>query len=140
MADTLYNQFVEFMGDNTIDMDGDTFKAALIKNTHTPDAADTDFADISGDELAAGSGYTAGGEDLTSVTWSESGGVVTFDADDVLWASITFTGIRYLAIYSDTAGNDELVCLLDFGEDKAATAEPFQVVFNASGILTFTKA
>jgi len=140
MADVLYNQFVEFMGDGSIDLDNDQFKAALIKNTHTPDATDTDFTDISGDELAAGSGYSAGGEILASVTWVESSGVITFDADDPLWASITFTGIRYLAIYDDTHASDLLVCLLDFGEDKSATAEPFQVVFNSNGIITFTKA
>ena len=137
MANLIYNSFKEYMGDNTIDMDGDTFKIALLTSSHTPDATDSTYADVSGDEVS-GTGYTAGGATLTA-TWTRSGGTTTFDADNVTWSSSTITA-QYAVIYSDTPTSpaDPLVCLLDFSEDKSSSNGDFTVNFNASGIISLS--
>ena len=136
MADLIFNKFLEYMADGTIDMDNDTFKCALFTNEALPAATVETFGSLLGSKTeVSGSGYTASGEALTSVTWAESGGTVTFDADDVAWTSATFDA-RYAVIYSDSAANDALVCLIDFGSEKSVSGGTFTIQFNASGIIT----
>jgi hypothetical protein len=130
--------FLELMGDNSIDMDGDTFKIALL-NAYTFDAAHDEWADVSAAELATGNGYTSPGQNLASVTWGQTGGTVVFDAANVTWtASGGSIGPSTDAeIYSDTSVNDKLVCNIDFGaSESAGDGSNFQINFNASGIFT----
>ena len=84
---TFYDHFLESIGDGALDMDNDTFKLALLDNTHVFDATDTVFADVSADEIAAGNGYTAGGNTLTTVTYAQTAGVVKFDSDDIIFTA-----------------------------------------------------
>jgi hypothetical protein len=143
MADFVFNKCKEYMSDGTIDMDrttSDSFKIALYTDASLPAATITNKAtlDASYTEVASGSGYTTGGESLTSITWSESAGTVTWDADNVQWTSATFTA-RYAIIYADyvtTPVADPLMILLDFGSNQSVINGTFTVPFNASGILT----
>ena len=132
MADIIYNNFIDHLGEKLYDMPNDTFKIVLLDDGHTPSAAHVDYDDISGDELSNGNGYTTGGATLTSVTWTASGGTNTFDAADAQWEDANFTS-RYAVIYN-TSVSDELVCLIDFTENKQASGITFKVRFNASGI------
>ena len=139
MADIIYNSFRKYMADGTIDMDSDTFKIALLTSSYTPNAAHTIFGDVSGNEIT-GTGYTAGGATLASVTWTYSGGTATFDAADVSWSGATFT-CRYAVIYKSGTANaiaNPLVKLFDFTSDKSCSNGPFSITFNASGILTLS--
>ena len=77
-----YNQFLLQLGDGTLDLDSHTFKAALMSPSFSFNATNTVWADVSSTEIAAGNGYTSGGKALTSVTYTQSLGVVTFDFDD----------------------------------------------------------
>jgi hypothetical protein len=112
-----YNKAKEYAGDGTIDFDGDTFKAQLHSSTYTPALTHSVRADLT-NELATANGYTAGGVTLTSVTWTESAGTVTFDSANYAWTaaggSIT---ARYTVVYDDTpaAPLDPLIayCLMD---------------------------
>ena len=70
MADDIYPSFKEYLGDGTIDLDGDTFKIMLLSGTYTYDAAHAVKSDIT-DEIS-GTGYSAGGATLASVTWTRS--------------------------------------------------------------------
>jgi hypothetical protein len=135
MASFIYDSFKEYMADGTVDMDGDTFKIALLDGTHTPATTHTQFSNISGDELPDGNGYAVGGQTLSNVTWSRSGGTVTFDAEDPVWSSATFDS-AYAVIYDDTTANDVLVCLIDFGGTKSVSNGTFTVHFHADGIFT----
>ena len=132
MADIIYNDFIDDEGKELHDMSNDTFKIALLDDGHTPSAAHSTYADISGDELSNGNGYTTGGLTLTNVTWTETGGTATFDADDAQWPGANFTS-RYGAIYN-TSSADRLVCLIDFTENKQASAITFEIRFHADGI------
>lgn len=138
MADLIYTSFKKRIGDGTFDMDADTFKCALFTSAHTPDAAHTVFADLTGE--VSGTGYTTGGTTLTDVIWATSGATAVFDADDPTWSDAVITA-RYAVIYKSGTANDltnPLVCLLDFGEDKGVTGGTFTVNFNDSGILVLS--
>ncbi len=137
MADIIYNNFIDHLGEKLYDMPNDTFKILLLDDGHTPSAAHVDYADVIADELSNGNGYTTGGETLASVTWTETGGVATFDAANVQWAGANFTS-RYGVIYNDTV-SDELACLIDFTENKQAGNITFEVRFDASGIFTLAQ-
>lgn len=139
---SFYNQFIEYMGDNTIDMDGDTFKLEL-HNAYTFVATHDARADVTGTVLSTANGYTNPGQDLTTPTWVEASGTLTFDAADVTWtASGGAIGPATDAIlYSDTATTpaDALVCDVDFGaSETAGDGTDFKVTWNASGIFTIS--
>lgn len=134
-----YNKMVEYLGDNTIDMDDDTFKGELYNSTHTFTAADTQRSDIVANALATNFGYTNPGQDLTTPTWVEATGTVTFDAADQVWTASggSIGPARHMVIYSDTASApvDALMLNIDFGQDETAgDGTDFRVNFNASGI------
>jgi len=143
MADGIFNKFKEWMGDNTIDMDGDTFKCALFTDASLPALTYQSYnvggasVSLTNDktEVSSGSGYTTGGVSM-STTWVESTGTVTFDSSpNAIWSSATFTA-RWAAIYSDSDANKGLVALIDFGASKSVTAGTFTIQWHASGIFT----
>jgi hypothetical protein len=113
---------------------GDTFKIALGKATAsitgTYDAATTSYTDLTGDsdELPNGSGYTTGGEALTSITPVADGTVAVCDFDNVTWTSATFTTSGAI-IYNDSASGDPACAVLDFGGDQQVTSGDFSIQF-----------
>jgi len=138
-----FESFAEAVADGTIDLDTDTLKVALFTSTFTPNAAtQAQFSTLT-NEVAAGAGYTAGGQALAGVTFSQTGGVATLDATDVVWTAaggdIT---ARYAVIYSDTATGNDLIgyFLLDAtpADVTATDGNTLTIQWNASGILTIT--
>lgn len=139
MSDIIYDSFMDKLALGEHDLESDTIKIALMKNTHTPSSDDDVWADVSGDENPAGSGYTAGGETLANVATTESGTTIIIDADDPVWTALTATNLRYAIIYNDTHANDALICLIDFGENKSPSGENFQIQFASGGIFTIAQ-
>ena len=135
----IYGPFIDHLAQKRVDLDTDTIKAALVTSAYTPNQDTHDFFnDITGE--ASGTGYTAGGVTLGSVTWTYDSASNTwkFDAADVSWSTATVTA-RYLVIYDATPGTaatNPLICYVDFGADVSATAGTFQVVFDTAGIFT----
>jgi|TARA_A100000172_G_scaffold71860_1_gene52728 hypothetical protein len=87
----------------------------------------------------SGTGYSAGGNFLTSITPSNpgSGTTATTSFSNLVFPTVTITNARGAVIYNTTASN-KAVCVLDFGADKAATAGDFTIVFptnNASNAI-----
>jgi hypothetical protein len=134
MANFIYDNFGQKVGNKEIDLDNDVLKVCLLTSTHTPDQTHEFYGDL--DNEVVGDGYTIGGETLTTVSWTTSAGVATSDADDPTWTTATFTA-RYAVIYDDTVASDPLICLYDFGEDKTVNYGTFTLYFNANGILRF---
>jgi len=140
---TFYESFNEYKSDGSIDLDTDTFKVMLVASGYTPNAGThTQKSDVT-NELPTANGYTAGGATLGSVTWTRSGGVVTFDAADTQWtASGGSITARYAVIYDDTSASGLLIAyiLLDTTPaDVTATAgNTLTLQWNASGIFTST--
>ena len=140
MASGLYGiTFLNALKDDlAIDLDdttADRFKVMLVTSSYTPDFGAHDFyADVT-NEVAAGGGYSTGGKSLASVTLTQSGGTITWDADDVTWTSSTITA-RGAVVYDDSLASDPLIAYIDFGSDKSSSAGDFVLSFNASGIFT----
>jgi len=114
----------------------DTFKCGMVTNSATPDFdLHDEWADLSAQEVS-GTGYTAGGAALTSVTLTGSSGTITFDAADVSWTTSTISSARAAVVYDDTLAGDKLIALVDFGADYSSSAGTFTITWNASGIWT----
>jgi hypothetical protein len=103
----------------------DTFKIALYDNNASFTAATTAYTAT--DEVS-GTGYSAGGQALTTVAPTSSGTTAFLDFDNETWTSSTITA-RGALIYNDTQAGDPTVAVLDFGADKTSTAGDFTVVF-----------
>lgn len=133
-----YNKFAEYFGEGVINLETDTFKLALMDTSHTFTATNTQWSDVSANELPTANGYTSPGQNLSTVSWDESGGTLTFDAADVTWsASGGSIAASDGVLYSDTATNDELCFSVDFdGLQTAGDGTDFIVAWHANGIFT----
>jgi hypothetical protein len=120
---------------------GNTFKIALGKGsatlTGTYGAATTSYSTLTGnsDEIPNGSGYTTGGNTLTSVTPVADGTTAVCDFDNTTWSSATFTTSGAI-IYNDTAAGDPACAVLSFGGDQTVTSGDFQIQFPAPASTT----
>lgn len=107
---------------NLADTGGDQFKAALYTSDATLGAATTAYT--TSNEVT-GTGYTAGGEDLTNLGVTLSGTIAFPDFDDVSWgpgASFTAAG---MLIYNSTAAGNPAVAVISFGGDQQVTDGEF---------------
>ena len=135
----LYLKFPKMVQNKEIDVDSDTLKVMLLSASYTPDQDNHDYLDdVSAYEIS-GTGYTAGGATLTTVSISLDtvNNRVTVDADDVSWTDSTITDARYAVIYDDTPATEAtkpLIGYIDFGENKSSVAAPFNLNWNAAGI------
>jgi hypothetical protein len=129
-----------------IDMDGDTFKAALYNNSITPSQtvalANTAYnVDqwATANEVYDGTNWDQGGEPLTGVTSGFSSNVYTFDAADTPQSGTTCTlaNVYGCLVYDDTV-SDYGVSFHYFGGAQSVTSGTFTIVWNASGIFTIT--
>ena len=133
MADLIFDKLAYHISVGNIDLENDSLKIALVKDTYTPDSTDEVWSDISDDECDA-TGYTAGGKAIENVAITEAAGVTTVDADDpALWASLTGTGIKYAVVY-DTTYLNTLVCLFELSQVRAPSAENLAITFHADGL------
>lgn len=103
---------------------GNTFKIALYTSSATLGASTTAY---STSNEVTGTGYTAGGETLTSVSPTTSGTTAYVDFADVTWANSTITANGAL-IYNANSSNAAVVTLA-FGSDKSSSNGDFTIVF-----------
>lgn len=103
---------------------GDTFKIALFTSTATLSASTTAYSTTN---EVSGTGYTAGGASLTSVTPTTSGTTALCDFSDVTWSTSTITANGAL-IYNSSKSNKAVV-VLAFGADKSSSAGDFTITF-----------
>lgn len=133
-----YQKFVRDLGLGVHNLDTGALKI-LLSNTAPNVSTHTVKADVT--EISAGSGYSAGGTDITGV-YAESAGVGTLTATD-----ITFTAsggaigpFRYAILYNDTPSSpaDPLIGYYDYGSSiTLADGESLTVDFGAN-VFTIT--
>lgn len=138
---TMYGNFANALGQKLIDLDSDTIKVALTTSSYTPNKDTHDFFNDVTNEVS-GTGYTAGGATLGSVTWTYNSGTDTwtFDAADTTWATSTITA-RYAVIYDSTPGTaatNPLIAYVDFVTDQTSSGAAFTLTWSGSGIFTVT--
>ena len=140
----VFEEFSLNLGDAYHDFSSHTLKLALIDNTTPPTAADTTplWGDYSGNEVS-GTGYTAGGNALTGLSWTESAGVATLD--DTVNVSWTQNGAGPTNIYWGILYNDSqttpvkpAICYIDMGGAVSLQDGDVTVTWHTSGILTVT--
>lgn len=133
-----FNSFVEALAEKKHDLGADTLKVYL--SNATPDAAaDSIKTDLA--EISAGNGYTAGGNQGTISSSSQTSGTYKLVlADPATWTASggSIGPFRYAVLYNDTATNDELIGWWDYGSSITLNAgETFTVDFDAgTGVLT----
>src|SRR3954449_3156505 len=126
----VYGGFLQSLANKEIDLDSDSIKVMLCTSTYTPDQDAHRYKSSVTNEIT-GTGYTAGGVALTTVTVGYTGAtnVLKFDADDASWTTATITA-RYAVVYDATPGTDAtrpLICYVNFGADVTSTASTFTI-------------
>lgn len=136
-----YNKFEDFalqlgLGTHQLHAAGHTLKCYL-SNAAPSASADTVKADLA--EISAENGYPAGGSDAQN-DYTEANGTGTLTCVDITWTASggTIGPFQYVALYNDTAANDELIAWWDYGSALTLQdGDSFTVDFGAS---TFTLA
>lgn len=142
MANLIFPKWkVEQLGGTpgAVDFDTDPLYLMLVTSTYTGTATATlkahqyrsDVTAISGAEVT-GTGYTAGGVQLTGVSVAASGDNAVFSASNPSWATATVTAngaVLFKRVGADltTPADDVLVALYDFGGAVSSTAGTFTV-------------
>ena len=104
---------------------GNTFNLALYTSSASLGAA---TAAYTSSNETSGTGYTAKGAALTSVTPVVTGTTAVGDFADLTFSTVSITA-RGAMIFNETASGDPSVCILDFGGDKVASSGDFTVQF-----------
>lgn len=139
MASGFYTSFFGELAKGTHDFENDTFKLALLDNSHSFDRADDVWTDISANEVS-GSGYTAGGKAVTSVTVTvdDTDLQVEIDFDDVDWANSSIKA--YHAVLYNDDKDDKLVLSEDFGGEQRSISGTFKYQLPSGGVILGTEA
>ena len=108
---------------------------ALLTSSHAFNADHNYWTTISGNETS-GTGYTAGGQALTTktVTQDDTDDEGVFDADDTTWSSSTITA-RFAVLYDNTLSTKDLICAFDFSSDQSSSSGNFTIQWNSEGII-----
>ena len=127
---TLFKKDV-LLGDHHLDTDD--IYIALYTSSASLDAA-TDGYTTSNE--VSGTGYTAGGNALSSKAVTENSTSGVFDAADPEWTSASFTA-RGALIYNKTLGDASsnsrgAIAVLNFGGDFTVAGGTFKIVFPAA--------
>lgn len=114
-----FNSFKENVAEKVFDLGADTLRWALTNTA--PVATNSVLADLT--EIAAGNGYTAGGETAAVSSSAQAGGTYTLALSATVFTAAggSFADFRYLVLYDDTATNNELIGWLDYGTSYTLT-------------------
>ena len=110
---------------NFTNSSGNTFKLALYTSSASLGASTTAYT--TSNEVS-GTGYTAKGNALTSVTPTLDSSTAVCDFADTSFTSASFTA-RGCLIFNDSHSSDAAVCAIDFGGDKTVTSGTFTIQF-----------
>lgn len=142
---TLYDKFLETMGEEGHNLETDTIMCALFLDTSDCDTtSEIDYAGLT-NEHAGANGYSVGGEELTGPEISEAAGTTTFDATgDAVWTASGGSIIcRFAVVYNSShAGANDLICFTTLDntpQDVTVTdGNTLTVSLNASGVFTIS--
>lgn len=134
---------VKSLANKEITLASDTLKVMLVTSSYVFDQ-DTHQYKSSVTNEVTGTGYTAGGATLASVTWTYNTATNTYtlDAADTVWATSTITAAAAV-VYDSTPATDAtrpLIAFIDFGGNVVSTGAAFTITWDAAGIVTFTAA
>ena len=133
-----YNSFIDEVSKGGHNLQTAVFKAALTNTAPTP-ASDTVWNTTVAPAPAAGSGYTAGGNTLTTSSAATAAGIFKLVLADSVFTAAggTIGPFRYVILYNSSASN-KLVGSYDYGSSITLNdTETFTVDFDGTnGVLT----
>ena len=106
------------------DFSSDTIKLALFQSTADLGASTTVYSSTG---ESSGTGYTAGGANLTVIDPISTGTTAIVDFSDLTFSTVSLTA-RGALVYNSTKGN-KAICVLDFGSDRIRVAADLVVTF-----------
>ena len=106
------------------DFSSNTIKLALFQSTADLGASTTVYSSTG---ESSGTGYTAGGANLTVIDPVSTGTTAIVDFSDLTFSTVSLTA-RGALIYNSTKGN-KAICVLDFGSDRIRSAANLVVTF-----------
>lgn len=124
------NSFKQELLGGVHDLDTDTIKIALIKDTPsgTYGAATTNYSNVTvNTDEATGTNYTTGGNTLGSAVISLDGSTAIVDFADTTWPSATVSADGCI-IYNASQTN-RAIAVIDFGGTKTSTNGDFTIEF-----------
>ena len=127
------NSFKQELLGGVHDLDTDTLKIALIKNSPsgTYNASTVNYSTVTGNsDEATGTNYTTGGNTLAGATIALSGSTATVDFSDTTWSSATISADGCI-IYNSSQSN-KAIAVIDFGGTKTSTNGDYVVQFPAA--------
>lgn len=141
------------VGKKLVNLSTDTLTVGLIASGTLAARATTEGYEFVSDLLAnggsaltevstSGTNYTR--QNLTSVTYTESGLVVTLSAANPSWANASFTTV-YGWLHDETASSATdatrpLIAIWDFGGAQSPSAVTFTLTVPGGGLVTWTAA
>ena len=136
----VFDEFALDLGKAAHDFSADDLKLAMTTASAAPSQQDVAprWGDYSGNEVS-GTGYTAGGESLTSVSWTRTTNKMTLTSGgepSVSWAQNGAgpTNCRFLILYNDDAPNDEAIGFVDLIGVASLQEGPITVMWDEEGI------
>ena len=127
------NSFKQELLGGVHDLDTDTIKIALIKDTPagTYGASTTNYSNVTvNTDEATGTNYTTGGNTLGSAVITLDGSTAIVDFADTTWASATVSADGCI-IYNASQTN-KAIAVIDFGGTKTSTNGDFTIEFPAA--------
>lgn len=131
---TFEKWFINTAGESAEDEDN---KELMVTDSEVPDFTVHDFrADITAE--VAGAGYAAGGVAVTTTEITLAAGLLTFDADNTVYPTVTIVDAMAGVGFNNVgaAGTDQLVFLQDFVTAASSTAANFTIQHAGGGIWT----
>jgi hypothetical protein len=132
-----FNPFVEHLAEKVHNLGSDVLKVALTNTV--PTAANGVLADIT--QIAAGTGYTAGGATASITSSAQTAGVYKLVLGDVVFTATGAMGpFRAAVLYNSTAASGNLIGWWDYGASLTLNSgETFTVDYDpTNGVLTIT--
>lgn len=133
----LYNNFKHQLMEGEFDLLNDVIKVGLVTGHVVDIDADTQWADVSGDE-EAGAGYVAGGATLAgkTVTQDNANDRGVFDGSNVTWAGLDVGTPSHAILYDFTHANDLLTAAWEI--TTASNGGNYTLQWHADGIILLT--
>lgn len=133
-----YNKFQAFIEDvhnGVHNLSSGVLKVAFMSNANAPAATDGQLSDLTHITPTNLDGVT-----ITTISSTHTTGTYALKLTDlVITATGAFGPFQWVAIYNDTATNDELIGYFDYGSEiSLANSETFTLDFDAAGLFTNT--
>ena len=119
-----FSEYSTDAGNGDYNNSTDTFKYVIVTNDYTSIDANVVNPKLADYTQVASAGAYVANTTLANTTWTRSGAVTTFDADDFSFAanaSNPTTG-KSILIYNDTSTGKSAICIVDLTTDGGTTA------------------